>query len=434
VALDWAELTWTAAGQRVFNVAINGTTVLSNFDVYATVGYKTALQKQFSVVANSSGQIVISFTQGSADNPFISGIEVWLPSGSPTPTPTHTPTPTPTTGVTPTATPTKTPTPTPTPTSSTATLVTAIDAGGSAAGNFVADTDYNTGNEYSDTSTSINTSGVSESIPQAVWQTCRWNSSFTYTIPGLTAGKTYTVDLDWAELTWTAAGKRVFNVAINGTTVLSNFDVYATVGYKTALQKAFSVAANSSGQIVIAFTQGSADNPFISGIEVWNPSGGSATPTPTPSQNLVTAINAGGAASGSYVADTDYNTGNEYSDTSTSINTSGVTNPAPQSVYQTCRWASSFTYTIPGLTAGATYTVDLDWAELTWTAAGQREFNVAINGTTVLTNFDVYATAGYKTAVRKAFTATANSSGQIVIAFTQGAADNPFISGIEIYH
>jgi hypothetical protein len=148
-------------------------------------------------------------------------------------------------------------------------LVTAINAGGGATVNFVADTDYNTGNAYSDTSSSINTSGVSESIPQAVWQTCRWNSSFTYTIPALTAGASYTVALDWAELTWTAAGKRVFNVAINGTAVLSNFDVYAQVGYKTALQKQFTATANSSGQIVIAFTQGSADNPFINGIEIY---------------------------------------------------------------------------------------------------------------------------------------------------------------------
>jgi hypothetical protein len=58
VALDWAELTWTAAGQRKFKVAITGTQVLTSIDVIATAGYKTALQKQFSVAANSSGQIV----------------------------------------------------------------------------------------------------------------------------------------------------------------------------------------------------------------------------------------------------------------------------------------------------------------------------------------------------------------------------------------
>ena len=414
VALDWAELTWTAVGQRIFNVAINGTTVLSHFDVFATVGYKTALQKQFSVTANGSGQIVIAFTQGGVDNPFISAIEIWNPGGG-------TPTPTPT--------PTRTPTPTPTPTPGPSTLITAINAGGGAAGSFVADTDFNQGNEFSDTSTSIDTSGVSNPAPQAVYQTCRWNSSFTYTIPGLTPGTTYTVVLDWAELTFQAAGRRVFNVAINGSPVLINFDVYATVGYKKALARQFMVTANGSGQIVIAFTQGPADNPFVNGIEIWKP----ASVPPPPPGTLVTAINAGGSTTGNFVADNGYNQGNEYSDTSTSINTSRVSNPAPQGVWQTCRWNSSFTYTLTGLTPGASYTLKLDWAELTWTAVGKREFNLAINGTQLLNNFDVYATAGYKTAVQQQFSVVANSSGQIVLSFTQGAADNPFISGIELY-
>jgi hypothetical protein len=308
-----------------------------------------------------------------------------------------------------------------------------INAGGGASGNFAADTDANTGNQFSDTSTSINTSRVAESVPQAIWQTCRWNSSFTYTIPGLTPGATYTVALDWAELTWTAAGQRKFNVAINGTQVLTAFDVFATAGYKTALQKQYAVVANSSSQIVIAFTQGGADNPFISGIEIWNSNGGTPTPTPTGTPTLATAINAGGGATGNFVADTGFDQGNQYSDTSTLINTSGVSNPAPQAVWQTCRWNSSFTYTLTGLKAGATYTLRLDWAELTWTAIGQRKFNVAINGSQVLSSFDVFATGGYKTAVQKSFTVTATSNGQIVIAFTQGGADNPFISGIELY-
>ncbi|HET8913678.1 MAG TPA: malectin domain-containing carbohydrate-binding protein [Ktedonobacteraceae bacterium] len=426
VQLDWAELSFQAVGQRIFNVAINGSSVLSNFDVYATAGYKKAVVRQFKVAANASGQIVIAFTQGGVDNPFINGIEVWNPNGgtpTPTPTPTTTPTPTPTT--TPTPTPTTTPTPTPTP--NPPTLVTAINAGGGATGSFVADTDFNQGNQFSDTSTSIDTSGVSNPAPQGVWQTCRWNSSFTYTIPGLTSGTLYTVQLDWAELSFQAAGQRKFNVAINGSQVLSSFDVFATVGYKKALAKQFSATANSSGQIVIAFTQGGADNPFINGIEIWKPS------SPPPPGTLVTAINAGGSASGSFVSDMDFNQGNQYSDTSTAINTSGVSNPAPQAVWQTCRWNSSFTYTLTNLTPGSSYTVKLDWAELTFQAAGQRKFNVAINGSQVLSSFDVFATAGYKTALQKSFTATASSSGQIVIAFTQGGADNPFISGLEVY-
>ncbi|GHO94325.1 hypothetical protein KSF_043730 [Reticulibacter mediterranei] len=143
-----------------------------------------------------------------------------------------------------------------------------INTGGDTAGNFVADTAFDQGNQYIDTSTPIDTSGVTDPAPQDVYQTCRWNSSFTYTIPSLMVGATYTVRLHWAELSWKAKGQRLFNVAINGSPVLSSFDVFATAGYKKALVKDFPVKANSNGQIVIAFTQAGADNPFISGIQV----------------------------------------------------------------------------------------------------------------------------------------------------------------------
>src|ERR1700679_4383253 len=106
-------------------------------------------------------------------------------------------------------------------------------------------------------------------------------------------------------------------------------------------------------------------------------------------------------------------------------------NTAPMCVYQNGR-AGVFTYTIPGLTAGSTYTVLLHFAETYFTAAGDREFDVAINGTTVLTNLDVYATGGKDAALLETFNTTANSSGQIVIAFTTGAANQPVVMGIEV--
>jgi bifunctional ADP-heptose synthase (sugar kinase/adenylyltransferase) len=108
-----------------------------------------------------------------------------------------------------------------------------------------------------------------------------------------------------------------------------------------------------------------------------------------------------------------------------------VTNAAPVAVYQSER-AGTFTYTIPGMVAGSQHTVLLHFAEYYWTAAGKRVFNVTINGTKVLSNFDIYATAGANKAVVEQFTATANSSGQIVIAYSNGTADQPKASGIEI--
>jgi hypothetical protein len=302
-----------------------------------------------------------------------------------------------------------------------------IDAGGAGSSPFIADTDFNNGNEAS-TTNSISTAGVTNAAPEAVYQTVRWAPAFTYIVPGLSPGSSYTVRLHFAELTFSGAGEREFNVAINGTSALSNFDVYATAGgqYKAVVEQ-FTATADALGQIAISFTQGSADNPEVAGIEIL----GSGT-LGQPLSDVLEIDTGSSTAVTPYVADEDFNTGNEYSSSAT-ITTANTSTPAPAVVYQTCRWASSFTYTIPGLTAGSTYAVRLHFAELTFSGSGERVFNVAINGTSVLSNFDIYATSGAENrAITEQFNAVANSSGQIVISFTAGTADNPEVNGIEI--
>ena len=109
-----------------------------------------------------------------------------------------------------------------------------------------------------------------------------------------------------------------------------------------------------------------------------------------------------------------------------------MTNPAPQAVYQTSR-TGTFTYTLVGLIPGAAYTLRLDFADPTSTAAGQRQFNVSINGTPVLTNFDVFAAAGARNkAVAQAFAATANAQGQVTVSLAKGAVGVPLLNGIEV--
>lgn len=295
-----------------------------------------------------------------------------------------------------------------------------INSGGAAAGSYLADLDYAGGNSAS-TANAVDTSAVSNPAPVSVYQSERWGVA-SYTIPGLASGQSYTVRLHFSEFYWTKAGQRIFNVAINGAAVLSNFDIIAAAGgANKAIVRQFAATANGNGQIVIGLTKGSADYPKISGIEVTS---GSA-------QSSVSEINAGGNAAGSFAADTNF-TGGQAAYTSHAIDTSAVSNPAPQAVYQTERWGPS-TYTIPALTAGKQYTIRLHFAEFYWNAPRQRLFNVAINGVNILSNFDVLAAAGaqYKAIVEQ-FTATANQNGDIVIAFTDGSADHPKISGIEV--
>lgn len=142
------------------------------------------------------------------------------------------------------------------------------------------------------------------------------------------------------------------------------------------------------------------------------------------------AVNSGGSAAGQFVADAFIAGGTVGATVATTIDTSGVAAPAPQAVYQAERYGD-FTYTFTGLISGATYKVRLHSAETYWTAAGQRRFNVLINGAQVLSNFDIIAAAGAANkAVVNEFSAVA-SGGQIVVQYAT-VTDNARASGIEI--
>ncbi|MDB4980727.1 MAG: hypothetical protein JWM82_1479 [Myxococcales bacterium] len=141
-------------------------------------------------------------------------------------------------------------------------------------------------------------------------------------------------------------------------------------------------------------------------------------------------INAGGPAAAPYVADIDF-TGGGTINHANAIDVSGVTNPAPTAVYQTAR-TGNFTYTIPGFAAGSSHTVRLHMCETFFSTAGSRKFNVTLNGTQVMTGFDIFAATGAKNkAIAQQITSNANGSGQYVIQFTS-VVDNSLVSGIEI--
>lgn len=99
------------------------------------------------------------------------------------------------------------------------------------------------------------------------------------------------------------------------------------------------------------------------------------------------------------------------------------------SLYQTERWGTfNYALTVPN----GNYRVNLLFSEIFFGAANQRKFHVDIEGTRVLTNFDVFAVHNANhTAVGKTFDTTVND-GVLNINFVLGAADNPKISAIEV--
>jgi pectin methylesterase-like acyl-CoA thioesterase/PKD repeat protein len=169
----------------------------------------------------------------------------------------------------------------------------------------------------------------------------------------------------------------------------------------------------------------------VSGVNTCSESANTLALGVVPQNNsAVYQINSGGPAVSPFAADAYFTGGSTFS-TATSINTSGVDNPAPMAVYQTERY-NNMSYTFTNLTAGASYTVRLHFAELFWGSTGQRVFNVFINGSEVLTNFDMVALAGSNfKALTRQFTVAANGGGNIIVSYSN-VVDNAKSSGIEI--
>jgi len=448
VLLHFAETYFSTKGSREFNVAINGTTVLTNLDIYATVGQNAALLESFTATANSSGEIVIAFTAGAADQPLLMGLEVRDGSaGSCSAVPSAP------VGLTATATSSSSiglSWGAVTPPANCAitgynvygTTTSGFTPGG---GNLIAS--GVTGTTYSNTGLAATTTyyykveavdayGSSAASAQQSAETQAASCSAVPSAPtGVTATATSSsaIGVSWSAVTppanCTISGYSVYGSTANGFTpgtgnlIASGVTgtTYANTGLSASTTYYYKVEATDADGTSAASTQQSAETQAAaSGTEI-------------------VAIAAGGPAESnsaggddSFVADEYFSGGGDNSVVTATINLAQPgANAAPMAVYQHGR-SGVFTYTIPGLTAGSQYSVLLHFAETYFNTKGSREFNVAINGTTVLTNLDIYATVGLDAALLESFTATANSSGQIVIALTAGAADQPLLMGLEI--
>lgn len=156
----------------------------------------------------------------------------------------------------------------------------------------------------------------------------------------------------------------------------------------------------------------------------------SQTYTDTVGWVLASAVNSGGGAVGRFAPDA-YFSGGATSSSANTIDTNGVVNPAPMQVYQTSRFGN-FSYNFAGLTTTSNFLVRLHFADNFWTITGQRRFNVFINGTQVLSNFDIIAAAGAPNkATVQEFVGAPDNSGQISVQFAT-IQDNALSSGIEL--
>jgi malectin (di-glucose binding ER protein)/phosphoesterase family protein/putative Ig domain-containing protein len=231
------------------------------------------------------------------------------------------------------------------------------------------------------------------------------------------------------------AGSPGFTLAVLGagfhpsSTVLWNGSPRATIFVSNSeLQAAIlstDIAQPGSAQITVDTPPSKAPSNIIS-----------ITIASAPAPSVAIRVNSGGSAytdpSGNlWSADTGFTGGLTFTNTAT------VTGTSTPVLYNTERYGYSsataspasfqYAFTVPN----GGYSITLKFAETYLTGAGQRIFNVAINGQTVLSNFDIFAAAGgMNIAVDKQFAVNV-TNGQILIDFAP-VLQNPKVNAIQL--
>ena len=160
----------------------------------------------------------------------------------------------------------------------------------------------------------------------------------------------------------------------------------------------------------------------------------------TPAVQEVVAVpvrmNVCGVAAGVFGSDQYFDGGHCDKFTAT-VDLSKADGAAPEAVYQSKRTtnpgAPGFSYVVTNLAEGHAYHVRLHFADDQSWNAGNRVFNVFVNGKLVLANFDIYAAAGarLRAVVKDVYSVKPDSNGNIIIQY-QNVKGNALASGISI--
>ena len=270
------------------------------------------------------------------------------------------------------------------------------------------------------------TRNIAGTADDYLYQTGRHGSSFAYNIP--TGNGSYDVVLHFAETYWGntvpgGAGSRKFHVDLEGARKLTDYDIFARAGGALrAAQETFRVTV-TDGTLNVAFLKGAADNPAVKAIEVLPADYG-------------LLINAGGPAvleqTGNRFSPDGYYAGGRVTEINPAYE---FENTGDDALYRDGRVGSAFSYGLPS--GDGTFDVILHFAETYWGVredggAGSRKFNVAVEGVRKLTDYDIIVKAGGALrAVRETMRVTV-TDGVLNLDFTRGSADLPLLSAIEV--
>ncbi|MBV9292037.1 MAG: PKD domain-containing protein, partial [Frankiales bacterium] len=300
-------------------------------------------------------------------------------------------------------------------------------------------------------------STVPATTPSAIFDSERWDPGsnndggemhWAFAVP---AGETVAVRLYLANRCscTSGVGQRVFDVAVNGTTFLNHYDIVQTAGDQTGHME--STTVTSDGEVTVDFTH-ETENPLINGIEIVKTADVSAFPvsryrvdsggpkiaalSSTGPANWQEDDNNGEVGTGTPFRTSDGNPafwGTPWGGTADS----NVPASTPLDIFGSELWDSGppdVQYRFP-MAPGTPVDVRLFFANNCGctSSPGSRQFNVFVNGTQVLTNYDpVTAAGGDQRGDMQKVSTTVPASGVVTVSFTHGAGDNPLINGVEL--
>lgn len=434
VQLLFAEIFYNAGGIRRFDVFLEGTKVISNFDIFNQVGHDFAMVKNYEVDV-TDGILDITFGKIS-DSPKISAIEV-SSSGPPLPPP-------------------------PPPTISKLVFLSPPRTvfANSSSEIMTIQTQSATGtpvNVAATTSISLtSTSGTGQfSISQDPFVPVNLvdivagsNTASFYYRDGAVGTPTITCS-ETPDQSWTDAVQQVTVNALPLPPVIVGFDpIEGQVGNEVtitgqnlsgATQVTFNgVAANtvievSNAELKVNVPAGASTGKIkviTPGGEVTSVADFTVTIPPTP--DYVQRVNAGGAEyTGTdgrvWSADQAYTNGSwGFVGGRTFYRIHPIANTEDDVLFQSERYHPTYRFTV----APGKYIVQLLFAEIFYNAAGIREFEVVLEGNKVISNFDIFSLVGHDVAMVKEYEVDV-TDGILDITFIK-ISDSPKISAIEV--
>jgi hypothetical protein len=440
VTLHFAEIQYWNKGDRSFNVVINGATVLSNFDILANAAPRAAITRQFPVaVTNGAIQIAVN---GVTRRGLLNGIQI---------APTTTAPPAPTTNPILTAGSAALSFSGTAGSSNPAAQSIAISNSGTGTLNWAASSNQSwltlspaSGTDAGTLSVAANLSGISAGTYTGA-----------VTINGGSAGtKTVAVTLTVAAAPTPALSVGTAALAFSGTAgnsnpaaqsvTISNSGTGGTLNWAASSNQNWLTVSPSSGTnagtlSVAASLSGLSAGTYTGAVTINGGSAGAKTvavtftvagATPPPSTTLTAInINCGGndytdLKGKNWVGDYYFNGGDLL------YTSDAVTNSQDLPIYRSGRaglWGD-FSYTIPAV--NGTYTVTLHFNEIQYWNKGDRIFNVAINGATVLSNFDILSQVAPRTALTVQIPVNV-TTGKVQIDVT-GVVRKGLLNGIQI--